>query len=125
MVEDILKSNNLKVTKQRIAVLESITKLEDNATITNIINNCNIDKSTIYRILKILINNNALQKDINYDNKEYYKIKNIHKHYIKCVKCKNIIILNRCPVDNISVDNFKVLNHSLKIEGICYQCLKK
>ena len=122
MVEDLLKNNNLKVTKQRVCVLKSIIKLEDNASIHNIVSSVDIDKSTVYRIINTLITNNVIEKDINYDNLDYYKLKSNHKHYIKCVKCKKIRKLDSCPFDNIDVDDFEVINHSLKIEGICKDC---
>lgn len=122
MVEELLKKNNLKVTKQRVSVLKSIINLEDNATIHNIVSSVDIDKSTIYRILNTLINHNIIEKDINYDNLDYYKIRSNHKHYIKCVKCKKISELKNCPFDNMNVGDFEIINHSLKIEGICKEC---
>lgn len=122
MVEEILKKNNLKVTKHRIEVINSIVNLENQATIQNIINNTTIDKSTIYRILNILINNNIIEKDINYNNLDYYRLKNNHKHYIKCVKCNKTVKLDKCPIDIININDFEVINHNLKIEGICKNC---
>ena len=125
MVEDILKKNNLKITKQRIDVLKSIIKLEDTATITNIIYNCNIDKSTIYRILNVLVKHNIIIKDVNYNNDDYYMLKNNHKHYIKCVKCNKMKLLDKCPFDSIKVSDYEIINHSLKIEGICKECKER
>ena len=122
MVEEILKKNNLKVTKHRIEVINSIVNLENQATIQNIINNTTIDKSTIYRILNILINNNIIEKDINYNNLDYYRLKNNHKHYIKCVKCNKTVKLDKCPIDIININDFEIINHNLKIEGICKNC---
>ena len=122
MVEELLKENNLKVTKQRLLVLNCIIELDFNATINNIINSVNIDKSTVYRIINVLIKNGVLEKDINYENIDYFKIKSNHKHYIKCIKCNKIKLLDECPFDNVNVDDFEVINHSLKIEGICKSC---
>lgn len=122
MVESILKSNNLKVTKQRVDVLKSIIKLEDNSTINNIISNCNIDKSTVYRILNTFVKNNIIIKDINYNNDDYYMLKSNHKHYIKCIKCNKMKLLDECPFDSITVSDYEIINHSLKIEGICKEC---
>ena len=57
MIDNILKSNDLKITKQRKQILSIINELNDNATIKNIIENSkDIDKSTIYRIIELLIN---------------------------------------------------------------------
>lgn len=122
MVEELLKKHNLKITKNRVKVINTIIELEDKSTIHNIINNTDIDKSTIYRILNILINNNILEKDINYDGEDYYVLKNNHKHYIKCVKCNKTIKLDKCPIDIININDFKIINHNLKIEGICKKC---
>lgn len=122
MLEDILKSKNLKVTKQRINVLKNIVKLEDDATIINIINSCNMDKSTVYRIINTFITHNIIIKDVNYNNNDYYMLKSNHKHYIKCVKCNKKILFDSCPIDNIKVNDYEIINHSLKIEGICNEC---
>lgn len=122
MVEELLKKHNLKITKNRVKVINTIIELEDKSTIHNIVNNTDIDKSTIYRILNILINNNILEKDINYDSEDYYVLKNNHKHYIKCVKCNKTIKLDMCPIDVININDFEIINHNLKIEGICKKC---
>ena len=122
MLEDILKSKNLKVTKQRINVLKNIVKLEDDATIINIINSCNMDTSTVYRIINTFITHNIIIKDVNYNNNDYYMLKSNHKHYIKCVKCNKKILFDSCPIDNIKVNDYEIINHSLKIEGICNEC---
>ena len=125
MVESVLKSNSLKVTKQRIDLLEAIIKLEDNATITNIISNCNMDKSTIYRILNTLVKHNIIIKDVNYDNIDYYVLKSNHKHYIKCIKCNKKMVLDKCPFDDIKLNDYEIINHSLKLEGICKECKER
>ena len=125
MVEDLLKKNNLKVTKQRIDVIKSIMKLEENSTIHNIASSVDMDLSTIYRIINVLIINNIIEKDVNFDNKNIYKIKNKHQHYIKCVKCNKIKEMNNCSFDNINIEDFEITNHSLKLEGICKECKER
>ena len=118
------EDNNLKITKQRVEVIDSIVKLGNDATISNLVLSVNMNKSTIYRILDILLNNNIVEKDINYENDTYYKLKSNHKHYLKCVKCKKVMELDNCPIDHVDIDDFEVINHNLKIEGICKQCRK-
>ena len=125
MLEELLKKKNLKVTKQRVSVLESIIKLEESATIHNIENNVDMDKSTVYRIINILIDNDIIKKDINYNSIDYFRLKNNHKHYIKCVKCKKIKNLDSCPFDDINIGDFEIINHSLEIEGICKECKER
>ena len=122
MVSEIIKSHGLKITKQRLKVLSIIISMEENATINNIINNTSFDKSTVYRIINTFIDKKIIVKDINYNNMDYFIINDKHKHYIKCVKCHKIKILDNCPIDNITVKGFEVLNHSLRIDGICKEC---
>ena len=56
MLKQLLKNNNLKVTKQRLELLNIINELNDESTIKNIIDKCpDIDKSTIYRIIELLM----------------------------------------------------------------------
>lgn len=124
MIYQILKNNNLKITRQRKEILGAIDKLGNNATISEIIKLVDIDKSTVYRNIDILIKNNIILKQVNYENKDYYVIASNHKHYVKCVKCFKIKELNNCPFDSINLDGFDIINHSLKIEGICEDCKK-
>ena len=53
-MESILKEKKLKVTKNRLKVLEYIDKNEY-VTLNELIKNLNIDKSTIYRIIDVLL----------------------------------------------------------------------
>ena len=123
MINEIFKENNLKVTKQRIDIVNIIEKLGDGATVKNIIKNTNMNKSTVYRILDKLCLNNIIIKDININNEDYYSLKSNHKHYIKCVKCNKIKDLDNCPVEDINIKDFKVIKHTLKIDGICDECM--
>ena len=53
-MESILKEKKLKVTKNRLKVLEYINKNEY-VTLNELMKNLNIDKSTIYRIIDVLL----------------------------------------------------------------------
>ncbi len=124
---DILKNNNLKVTKQRIEILDMINILGLNSSIKNISSKItDMDKSTIYRILNILYENGILEKIIGKDNQIIYVISDEHKHYMKCLKCGSIQEIDKCPFDdnknNSNINGFKVIRHSLIIEGICKNC---
>ena len=58
-MESILKEKKLKVTKNRLKVLEYINKNEY-VTLNELIKNLNIDKSTIYRIEEMYAENNKI-----------------------------------------------------------------
>ena len=125
-MKDILILNNLKVTKQRIDILNTIEKLDFNASIKNIVNNLsNLDKSTIYRTLNIFEKKNIVTKMIGYNDEVIYVIEKKHMHYIKCLKCNKIQVINDCPLkNNIVTDNFKIIGHKLAFLGICKDCSK-
>ena len=122
MIEDIFKKKKLKVTKQRREIIDIINNLDYDATINNIVKKANMDKSTVYRIIDVLIKNNILIKQINYNNDGYYILKEKHRHYIKCVKCNKVRELEKCPFDNSNINGFKIVNHNVEIEGICKEC---
>lgn len=123
MIDKLFKENNLKVTKQRIEIINIISKLNSKATVKNIIKCASMNTSTVYRILDKMCKNNILVKCINSDNLEYFEIVTNHKHYIKCIKCNKEKQLDSCPFDNINIKDFKVVNHTLKMEGICKECM--
>ena len=123
-MDNILKENGLKITKQRLDLLNMIDELDEEATIKNISNELKIDISTIYRIIDVFLEKNIIEKNINYENKIYYKIKEKHKHYIKCIKCHKKIEIEFCPIESFDDNRFKIINHKVEIEGICNSCDK-
>lgn len=129
MIEKIFKNNNLKLTNQRRKIYNTILNSNANITIKEIIdNNQDIDISTIYRIIKVLLEHNIIIKDINYSNEIYYKINETHNHYINCIKCHKKIELEECPIaeveNTLKNNGFQILNHKIEINGICNSCNK-
>lgn len=124
MIEEILKKADLKVTKNRLLLLNTIMDLKDEATIKNIIKilDTKMDKSTIYRMITKLLNKKIIEKQINFDNEDYYLINFNHKHYIHCIKCKKVELLDKCPLDIRYINGYKIVNHHLNIDGICKKC---
>lgn len=124
-MKDLLKENHIKVTTPRLAVLEAIKNLDDKSTIKNIIFSCtSIDKSTIYRTIETLIEKNILDKEI-VNNEVTYHLKGEHRHYLNCVNCHERVEIKECPFDDEEIQGFKILNHSLNIDGLCKKCQKK
>jgi Fur family transcriptional regulator, peroxide stress response regulator len=66
-VRDKLTAKGLKVTPQRIAILEAITKLKNHPTAENILdyirnNHPNIATATVYKVLDALVANELIRK---------------------------------------------------------------
>lgn len=123
-MEELLRKNKLKITRQRLEILNLINTLDDNATIKNISSKMKIDNSTMYRIIELLLEKNIIEKNLNYDNEIYFKIKENHIHYIKCIKCHKKEKIEICPIENIEEKGFKILNHKIEIDGICTDCFE-
>ena len=123
-MEELLRNNNLKVTKQRVDILNTINELKLESTIKNIINKLDMDQSTVYRTLKTLEENNIVEKNI-INDEVIYMIKEKHQHYFKCVKCHKITEIDHCPMDlSNELEGYKILSHQLILDGICNNCQK-
>jgi Fur family ferric uptake transcriptional regulator len=123
-MEELLKKHGLKVTTHRIEILNIINELNLKSTIKNIIDKTNMDVSTVYRTLNTLEENNIIDKSI-INDEVVYTIKEEHKHYIKCVKCNKVTEIEDCPFDiEDDIEGYKIISHSLMIDGICNKCQK-
>ena len=71
------------------------------------------------------IEKNIIETSINYKNELYYQIKQEHKHYIKCIKCHKKEEINICPVEDLEKKGFKIITHTIEIDGICNKCQEK
>ena len=76
-IRNKLIEKGLKVTPQRIAILEAIIKLNNHPTAENIIdyirkNHPNIATATVYKVLDALVENELIQKSKN--RKRCYEI---------------------------------------------------
>lgn len=122
----IFKEKNIKETKPRLKVYNLFLENED-LSLKEILASCNeIDKSTIYRIIEFFLEKEIIIKKINNNNKIIYELNDHYdKHYIKCIKCHRKVIIDLCPLENIDTKGFKIVKHSIIIDGICKKCLNK
>jgi Fe2+ or Zn2+ uptake regulation protein len=91
-----------------------------------------IAKSTIYRNIDSLLNQNLIDKYHFNDNEVFYRIKtdtNEHKHVVICDDCKKVFNLPSCPIhaleDAMEEEGFIIKEHQIQINGICKTCAKK
>lgn len=131
----ILKDNNLKITKNRLAILKELQKREVPATAEDIYNAIltkdeKYSISSVYRALNQFCEKNIAKKTAEIDGTTYFQLNNGHIHSLICEKCKKIIPINHCPIHSLinEIENkteFIVTGHHLEIKGICKNCRKK
>ncbi len=90
-----------------------------------------IAKSTIYRNIDSLLNQNLIDKYHFNDNEVFYRIKSNtheHKHVVICDDCKKVFDLPSCPIhaleDAMEEEGFIIKEHQIQISGICKACAK-
>lgn len=135
MANNILKSVSLKNTKQRSSIINIIQSFSEPLTAEEIYKimikkNYQINLSTIYRTLNLLTDKNVLLKIIKGDGTASYELnKTTHNHYITCYKCHSSVLIESCPIKELSKlisqeTGFKVTGHSLQLTGLCSECSK-
>lgn len=132
--KDLLKSGNLKNTKHRNAILETLEKNDLPITAEDLYlrlkeNGVSISLSTVYRILETLVLKGlAAKSNIADDNKAVYELSHEdHRHHLMCLKCRKIIPVDNCPLENYEKlledrFGFDVKGHKLEVFGYCKGC---
>jgi len=138
--KQLLKSRGLKVTNQRLQVLEAISSCpEEHLTAEEIYElvkaDCpEIGLATVYRTIQLL-NELHLIDRINFDDGFVrYEMgtapdrgrKHRHHHLI-CMKCGKVIsfqddLLEELEEKIASTTGFSVVNHEVKLYGYCVEC---
>lgn len=124
-------------TKQKQLILDILTNSSRPMSINDIYQKIVIElptiaKSTIYRNIDSLLNQNLIVKYYLNDNELFYQIKDNnhdHKHYVICDSCKKMFDLPLCPIheieDAMKKEGFSISDHYIQISGTCKDCLKK
>lgn len=131
------KLSGLKKTKHRIAILDILGKGKQPIAAEEVYNelkknDISINLSTVYRTLEILTDRKLVTKlSIIGDNRSLFECnKMVHRHYLVCIGCKNIVTINHCPLGDYEEaleqeTHFKISGHKLDIYGLCSQCQKR
>jgi len=121
------KLNNLKKSEYKIALLLNEKGILNAKELQNLLK---LDKATIYRNLKNLINKNVIREIKSDDGAGFYEINcnihnPIHPHF-ECIKCKKIFCLKSLSAeDTINLSHytdFEINSIDIKIKGICNEC---
>jgi len=130
--KNLLKKSNLKITKQRVFLLDEIISSESSFSANSLyitLSN-NMDLVTIYRILNLFNDKKIIREIINKNDTKYYELAcihhPIHPHFL-CKKCKELYCLkelNNKDIHNLNKysKNFIVEDVKIQFSGICDKC---
>ena len=136
----LLKDKGLKVTNQRLLVLEAIAACpEEHLTAEEIfdlvkVSYPEIGLATVYRTIQLLNELNLIDR-INFDDgyvryemgRTQERGKKHHHHHLICMKCGKVIsfqddLLEELE-DKITVTTgFQIVDHEVKLYGYCVEC---
>ncbi len=132
--KDVLKKEGLKVTPQRIAVLEEIMKDRGHRESEDIYmaiktRKTHVSRATVYRTLDILVQYGFARKLNLGDGRARYetKIDSPHHDHMICNNCGKIIEFVNHKIEKIQEEimkqhHFKLQQHSHQLFGICKEC---
>lgn len=129
-IRNKLSKKGLKVTPQRLVILDAIYKLGNHPTAENIIdyirqNNPNIASGTVYKVLDTLIDNKLVKKV--YTDKDVMRYDGILEthHHLYCSENDLIEDYVDKELDNLlrkyftkhTIKNFRITEFALQIKG--------
>ena len=128
----ILKEKNIKITPQRLIVLEYIDKNCTHPTADEIYcslkqKNPSLSKTTVYNALETLNRHRIIQSLTISGSELRYDLNHGMHHHFYCKKCGSIIDIElKCP----NIEKMKHYGHEVEeihgyIKGICKKCLKR
>ncbi|HHX54871.1 MAG TPA: transcriptional repressor [Clostridiales bacterium] len=139
----LLRENGLKVTSQRILILEVLEKRPDKHLTAEEIyelvqkKNPDIGLATVYRTIQLLSELNLIDKldigdgHVRYEIGKQDKSDNLHRHHhLICLNCNKIISFEGDLLEQLenTIENtmdFEVLDHEVKLYGRCKECREK
>ena len=130
--DEILRNNNLKVTKGRIALIELLNESNVPMNTEEIFDLTDKDTipsfTSLYRMLNELCDKGIIRKNLYSNGLFYYEYAQTeHRHYIVCTKCGKVSPIKECPIsdfEKIAEDEtgYKVVGHIVELRGICPEC---
>lgn len=129
-LRDLIASKGLKVTPQRMRVLEAVFALNNHSTAENVLDyirkrDPNIGSGTVYKVLDTLVANNLIKKvKTERDVMRYDGVLENH-HHLYCIQCDYIEDYNNEKLDALlqeffrehPIENFVVEELKLSING--------
>ncbi|MDR7870891.1 MAG: Fur family transcriptional regulator [Tissierellaceae bacterium] len=127
-----LKNKNIRLSHQRLKVLEFITNNRIHPTVDQIYSELHKDiptlsKTTVYNSLNALIDVGLVKVITIEDNETRYDIVTDDHGHFKCESCGKIydFEINLDSLGSKDLSNFKINNKDVYFKGICPECIKQ
>jgi len=134
VLEDYISQHNLKITKQRRAVLEAFLGIEDHISAEDLYKIVSakepkIGLATVYRTLSLLTQSGlAAELDFGEGQKRYeHKYLHSHHDHMICTQCGKILEFQNPMIEKLQEDvahehRFEMTSHKLDLFGLCSDC---
>lgn len=139
----LLKQNGLKVTTQRVAILQVLSNRPDEHLTAEEIYDCvkemfpEIGLATVYRTIQVLSELNLIDKLNLNDGYVRYEIgkdgsasTSHHHHHMICLECGQVFTFQDDLLEKLEerieeTMGFTVANHEVKLYGTCKECKER
>lgn len=119
-----------RMTKQRAAILHCLQQSQRPLSLEEILDLAakeieHLNLSTVFRTMQTFIEEGKVHSVKMPGEKSYYELaQGEHRHYFSCDSCKKIYFINKCPrgLADLVPPGFKVLGHSITLNGLCLEC---
>lgn len=135
-IKKIIRQIGVKVTDQRMAILQEILGGSDHVTAQEVFENVRskapeIGFATVYRFLRTLTDNKILSEVRIQGLPARYEWANKNHHdHITCTKCGKISEFENAQIEDLQSSiasslGYKLTDHILELYGVCSDCQKK
>ena len=133
---DLLKTNDLKITHHRLAILKYLDDYRTHPTAEEIYQhlkktNPGLSRTTVYNNLETLSDSHIIQRLTICPTEHRYDFNNSMHHHFICTECGSIIDIDfECPTVSKIKKHVTEQGHQIEevhgyFKGICKTCLEK
>ena len=126
-----LKECGYKLTNQRrqiLKALEANPSLSAEEILTQILGDCRVNLSTIYRNLHILMETGLIRKTNAAGQADRYElVRHRCTHSLLCLGCGAKVLFSTCLFDQMIGDievktSYQIKHHNFEVYGLCPKC---
>ncbi len=132
-----LKSKGLKLTRERITILDQVFSVHDHFDVEDLLYMLRKDKkqvsrASVYRTLSLLVESGLVEKVDFGEGKAYYEhvFGHLHHDHLICKSCGKVVqfedqVIEKRQEEICKDYGFRLDYHTLNIFGFCPECQKE